>query len=373
MFDCIVVGLGAVGSAALCHVARQGARVLGIDRYAPPHTEGSTHGGSRIIRKAYFEGPSYLPLLERAYVLWRALEEETGQRLLNLCGCLNIGAPGSSIIEGARRSAESFGVSHEVLTAKAIRRRFPAYHIPEGQMAVFEPDAGFIFPERCVEAQLRLARGRDAEVLVNEAVAGWKADGGGVSVTTQHGVYHARTLILCAGAWMGDLLGAIRPPLRVERVVNSWFHPAANAADFVPERCPAFIWETGSNTHLYGLPDFGEGVKAGLHHAGALVDHPDQVSRSVAPEDIDRIRAPLGELLPDAVGMLGRSAICLYTNTPDHHYLIDRFPGEENIVYASACSGHGFKASIAVGEVVADLVLGNRLKASIDAFRWRWS
>lgn len=372
MFDCIVVGLGAVGSAALCHVARQGARVLGIDRYAPPHTRGSTHGGSRIIRKAYFEGSFYLPLLERAYTLWRMLEEETGQHLLNLCGCLNIGAPGSTIIEGARRSAESFGVPHEVLTPAATRRRFPAYRMPEGQVAVFEPDAGFIYPERCVEAHVHLARRRGAEVLVNEAVIGWKADGSGVLVKTRHGAYHAGTLILCAGAWMRELLGIFRLPLWVERVVNSWFHPTASTADFAPRHCPVFIWETDTDTHLYGLPDFGDGVKAGLHHAGTLVEHPDQVSRSVGPEDIDRIRTPLGELLPDAVGTLGRSAVCLYANTPDYHYLIDHLPGEENIVCASACSGHGFKASVAVGEVLADLALGQSLKASIDAFRWRW-
>ena len=372
MFDTIVVGLGALGSAAVYHLARHGQRVLGLDRFAPPHTLGSTHGGSRIIRKAYFEGKYYLSLLERAYILWRDLEAVSGQSLLNLCGCLNIGPLGSQVVDGAQRSAEAIGVPYEVLLREDVQRRFPAFHLPEGHRAVFDVEAGLITPERGVQAHLEQARRHGAVLHFDEPATAWQPDGNGVAVTTAQATYRAGRLILCAGGWIKDLLAGLPLPLRIERVTNAWFRPKANAAHFHPSRCPVYIWEYDPDQFAYGFPDLGRGVKAGIHHKGTLVDHPDALQRTVYQADEVGVRAVLRRLLPDADGPLADAAVCFYTNTPDEHYLIDHHPEHPQVAFASACSGHGFKASNAVGEALADLVTGQDLKVDIEAFRWRW-
>ncbi len=371
-FDTIVVGLGALGSAAVYHLARHGQRVLGLDRFAPPHTLGSTHGGSRIIRKAYFEGQQYLSLLERAYPLWRDLEAVSGQSLLNLCGCLNIGLPQSQIVAASRGSAQAQGLPYEVLSREDVRQRFPAFHLPEGHVAVWDPEAGLIPPERCVEAHLEQARRHGATLRFDEPALRWHADGGGVAVTTAQATYRADRLILASGGWITDLMAELRQPLRVERVTNAWFRPKANAAHFHPSRCPVYIWEYDADLFFYGFPDLGRGAKAGIHYSGVVVDHPDEVARTVSEADKQAVRARLRQLLPDADGPLADATVCFYTNTPDKHYLIDHHPEHPQVVFASACSGHGFKASNAIGEALADLVMERDLQVDIEPFRWRW-
>jgi len=371
-FGTIVVGLGALGSAAVYHLARHGQRVLGLDRFAPPHTLGSTHGGSRIIRKAYFEGQQYRSLLERAYPLWRDLEAASGQSLLNLCGCLNIGLPQSQIVAASRRSAQALGLPYEVLSREDVRQRFPAFHLPEGHVAVWDPEAGLIPPERCVEAHLEQARRHGATLRFDEPALRWHADGGGVAVTTAQATYRADRMILAAGGWITDLMAELRQPLRVERVTNAWFRPKANAAHFHPSRCPVYIWEYDADLFFYGFPDLGRGAKAGIHYSGVVVDHPDEVARTVSEADEQAVRARLRQLLPDADGPLADATVCFYTNTPDKHYLIDHHPEHPQVVFASACSGHGFKASNAIGEALADLVMERDLQVDIEPFRWRW-
>ncbi len=371
-FDTIVVGLGADGSAAAYHLARRGQRVLGLDRYAPPHTLGATHGGSRIIRKAYFEGQQYLSLLERAYVLWRDLEAASGCVLLNLCGCLNIGLPESQIVKESQQSAEAIGVPYARLPAAAVQRRFPAFHLEDGHVAVFDTEAGLISPENGVRAHLEQARRYGARLHFDEPALRWQPDGDDVAVTTAQATYRAGRLILTAGGWINDLLADLRLPLQIERVTNAWFRPKANAAHFHPSRCPVYIWEYDPDLYFYGFPDLGDGVKAGIHYEGALVDHPDAVERAVSETDHEAARVVLRRLLPDADGPFANTAVCFYTNTPDKHYLIDHHPDHPQVALASACSGHGFKASNAIGEALADLVTEQDLKVDIDAFRWRW-
>lgn len=370
--DTIVVGLGAVGSAAAYHLAQRGQHVLGLDRYAPPHTLGSTHGGSRIIRKAYFEGRQYLSLLERAYPLWRDLEAASGQSLLHLCGCLNIGPPESAIVEESRRSAQSLNLPYEVLSREDVGRRFPAFHLPEGHVAVWDPEAGLIPPEQCVQIHLDQARRHDAALHFDEPALQWQTDGDGVVVTTERATYRAGRLVLSAGGWIMDLLAGLQQSLRVERVTNAWFRPKANAAHFDPSRCPVYIWEYERDLFFYGFPDLGRGMKAGVHYEGAVVDHPDAVQRTVSEADEAAVRACLRRLLPDADGLLADAAVCFYTITPDKHYVIDRHPEHSQVVFASACSGHGFKASNAIGEALADLVMERDLQVDIEPFRWRW-
>ncbi|MGI9174707.1 MAG: N-methyl-L-tryptophan oxidase [Rhodothermales bacterium] len=369
--DAIVIGLGAAGSAALYHLAQRGARVVGFDRFRPPHGHGSSHGESRIIRRAYYEGARYLPLLERSYELWRELERTSGRRLLEVTGGLMIGMPEGALVAGSRASAEAYGIAHEMLSAQAVSARFPAFALPEDHVALWEPEAGLLHAEACIEAHVEAARRHGARTHMNEAVREWRPDGDGIAVTTTAGTYRAGRLVVCAGGWVKALLFDLALPLTIERQVNGWFRPTAHAEGFSPAHCPVYMWERTPDEILYGFPDLGSGVKAGLHHGGAQCAHPGDLVREPTSEDKIALRRMLRRLLPDADGPLLRAQTCFYTNTPDKDYLIDRHPAHPNVVFASACSGHGFKASPAVGEALAELALEGGTRLDLSAFRHR--
>ncbi len=369
--DVVVVGLGAAGSATACHLARRGIPIVGIDQFAPPHGRGSTHSESRIIRKAYAEGKQYVPLLARAYWLWESLEKETGQQLITRCGCLVIGRADSARVAGTIESARAAGIETAVMTPREVHASFPAYRLKSHEIGVFEHDAGAIDPERAVAAHLAQARALGARLLMHERMLSWHAGPHSVTVRGETCRIEADRMVLAAGAWVGDALGAMRPPVRIERVVNAWF--PTSGSSFSPTRCPTFIWDD-DGTNLYGFPDFGHGLKAGLHHEGTLVEHPSQLDRKIGAADIGVLYEKLLGLFPEGLAVSRDASTCMYTNTPDLHYLIDHLPGTgRRVVVQSACSGHGFKASAAVGEVVADLVLGREPRINVDPFRWRWS
>ena len=368
--DVVVAGLGAAGSAALYHLARRGVRVMGLDRFDPPHAKGSTHGGSRIVRRAYFEGAQYVPLLARAYQLWSALEQESGQALFTRCGCLNIAPRGSAMIADARRSAAAANVDTVPMRPEEVRTIFPAFHLRKNEVALFEPDAGAIDPEQSVAIHLGLAQAHGAHVFINEPVRSWEEAPGGIRVHTALRTIRAKRLVLTVGAWIRPLLQGASPPVRVERMVNAWFTTMGDA--FAPARCPTFIWEH-KGVHLYGFPDFGRGLKAGLHAHGTPVDHPAKVDRTIREREKRALRTPLLSLFPRGLGPAARAITCLYTNTPDRHYLIDHLPDtKRRIIVASACSGHGFKSSPAVGEALADLATEQTPQVDMTAFRLRW-
>ena len=367
-FDVIVVGLGAAGSATLYHLARSGARVLGLDRYAPPHMHGSTHSESRIIRKAYFEGTQYLPLLARAYELWGELEENSASQLVNLIGCLNIGAPDSLLVQGAAASAAAIGARYEVLKSEEVEARFPGYCLPEGYHAVLDLEAGYINPERCVAAHLRMARVDGAEIHLDSPARSWHLDGSGVAVSTHSDSFAARCVVLTAGAWMRDFAPV---PVGIERVTTSWFAPIGSG--YAPSECPVFIFQDQDAVDSYGFPDLGNGVKVGLHYKGPLHAHPDDVSRAITASDVADVRRVVKRLLPRAAGACLSTTVCLYSNTPDKDYLIDYLPRTgRRVVIGSACSGHGFKASAAVGEQLAALAMGRAPAVDLTPFAWRW-
>ncbi|GDY18959.1 N-methyltryptophan oxidase [Verrucomicrobiota bacterium] len=371
-WDVIVLGLGAMGSATALQLARRGCRVLGFDRFSPPHTQGSTHGESRIIREAYFESPLYVPLVQRAYELWAELERESGARLFVPTGGLMIGPRDSEIVAGARHSAEQHRLPHEILAAPDVRRRFPALQPPDDWLAVWEARAGVLFPERCVEAQLRGATARGAELHVNEPVERWAPDGDGVRVWTARGEYSAGALVITAGAWLGQLAADLRLPLRVERQVLFWFDALANPADFRPDRCPVHIWEYEPGKHFYGLPDVGTGSKLAVHHEGPTVS-PDAVDRTLGAAETRKMQSLVRRHLPGLNPAVRSFAVCLYTDTPDQHFLIDRHPEHPQVWLGSPCSGHGFKFASAVGEVLADLALTGRSRMDLELFRLgRW-
>ncbi|MEP6689950.1 MAG: N-methyl-L-tryptophan oxidase [Gemmatimonadaceae bacterium] len=373
MVDVIIVGLGAMGSAASYELARRGKSVLGIDQFSPPHDLGSTHGRSRIIREAYFEDPAYVPIVQRAYELWRALEREAGDELLLITGGVMIGDEHGTLVHGARTSAERHGLPHELLDARETRRRFPGLEPPDEMVALLEPRAGVLKPERCVTAFLSLAGKHGATLNTNERVIGWRATDAGVSVRTTRRAYEAEQLVLTAGPWLPELLsgteghGLSTEQLTVERQLFHWYAPAAHAAWFAPRAMPISLWEYEPEKMFAAFADLGDGVKFGIHHEGERTD-PARVRREVTPADDETMGALVRRFMPNAFGALRESRVCLYTNTPDHHFLIDRLPCAPSVLVASPCSGHGFKFASAIGEIVADLVTGGASRFDLSLF-----
>lgn len=379
--DAIVIGLGALGSAALLSLARRGVRCIGLDRFAPPHDLGSSHGLSRIIRLSYYEHPHYVPLLLRAYILWDRLQRESADDIMRLHGGLYVGQPDDPFVAGSLASARKHDLEHELLSPADVARRFPQFKLREGEVGFFEGSAGTLFPERAIAATLRLARARGADVATNEPALGWSSDGSSVEVRTPTRTLHARTLILAAGPWLADLVPALRSTLTVTRQVVAWFAPR-NAAPLHAPAMPVWAFSEPDGSAMYGIPLFdsasanppgGRGFKIAHHKPGAPT-HPDHVDRTVRPDDIAPLAEFLRERIPDACASDTplATSVCLYTSTPDQHFLLDAHPNHANVIIASACSGHGFKLSPAMGEAAADLALHGASKLPIEFLRWRW-
>ena len=365
-FDTVVVGLGAVGRACLLQLARRGQRVLGLDRYDPPHAWGSSHGGTRLTRCAVGEGEAYVPLVVRSHEIWRELERETGAELLTQCGMLILdGASGAASYHGKGdflgrtiAAAKRFAIPHEVLDAAGVTRRFPQFRLRGNETGYFEPGGGFIRPEACVEAQLSVARRHGAAMRTGTRVARIERNGGGVCVVTENGDrYHAAEAVLAAGAWSAGLMGAFAPHLSVTRQVFHWFEPSDPAA-FAPDRFPPFIWVHGDgpDDSFYGfpIPPGEQGAKVGTEQTSSTTPDPDQLRREIAAQEAETLfRDHLHGRLPGLSPRALRDAACIYTNTPDGDFLIARAPENDRVLLVSACSGHGFKHSAGLGEAVA--------------------
>ncbi len=366
MFDVIVLGLGAMGSSAVYQLALRGQKVLGVDQFTPPHAFGSSHGKSRIIREAYFENPMYVPLVRRAYDGWAELQARSGKRVLTRTGGLMIGAPDGIVVSGARASAVEHHLPYEELSASETTRRFPALRIPEDAVAIWEPRAGALDPEAAIEAQLSLARAAQAELRFGEKVIRWRATAEGVEVTTVSGTYAAARLVISAGAWLGDILPDLSLPLTIERNAVYWFEPL-KPAEFTPNKLPIFIHEYAPGLTWYGFADFGDGVKVALHHQGEKTTA-QTIRRAVDSGEIEGIRKLVRRFLPDADGALRSTTVCLYTNTPDENFILDVHPAHPAVFIASPCSGHGFKFSVAIGELIADELMGERRRFDLTPF-----
>lgn len=351
--DVLVIGLGAHGSSALYHLSKTGKKVAGIDRYTPPHVHGSSHGQSRIIRQAYHESPFYVPLVQAAYPLWEELERETGKTLLTRTGGLLLGREDSSIIKGGRLSAETHAVGYEYLNPSDLRRRFPAFRSGQDTVGVWEKDAGILFPEASIQAWLAGAAANKASIFCNERVLAIVPGKAAVEVTSDKGRYTATKVIVSAGAWLGTLLPELQLPLTIERQVVCWFRDKGNRAHFLPQNMPVYIWEYGPDKLFYGFPDMGEGIKIGFHHGGRHI-RPEELRQDASAAEIGEIEEIAARYL-DIEPVFHASSVCLYTNTPDEHFIIDAYPGSENILIASPCSGHGFKFSSVIGKILSEL------------------
>lgn len=368
--DVGIVGLGAMGSMTALELARRGQRVIGFDRFRPPHPFGSSTGRSRIIREAYFEHPQYVPLVQRAYVKWAELERDGKLPLLSLTGGLMIGPPEGILVTGARRSATLHGLPFEMLTARDLRRRFPVFRARQNEAGLYEPRAGVLRPEAAIETALALAASVGADLRFDQPVLEWRAAAEAISVLTSTGEYRVRRLVLAGGAWMAGTLPGVPLGLTVARQPLFWFEPKGDRALVSPEQMPVFIWEWAAGQLFYGFPDQGSGVKVAIHHQGEPAD-PDTVQRPAGPEEAERLRVIMAELTPAFNGRLLESAVCLYTNTPDGDFLIDRSPADARVILASPCSGHGFKFAPALGEVLADLAMDRSPSLDIRPFRLR--
>ncbi len=369
-YDVIVVGLGGMGSATLYHLARRGVRVLGLEQFEPLHARGSSHGDSRIIRETYFEHPLYVPLVRRAHELWRDLEAESGESLMTIRGGLMIGPPEGSVVTGTLRSAHEHNLPHEVLSAEEVKRRYPAFQIPEEAAAVLDPRAGYLDPEACTRAHQELAVLAGAQTRSSEPVISWQASDAGVSVVTRTGRYQADKLLLSAGPWTASLAIGVNVPLVVERQTVFWFDPPMPREEYESRRFPIYAYEFKPGVICYGFPELSKGVKASVMHDGEIVATPEAVQREVGEADLRPLRAALSQVLPALARSNVRDATtCLFTNTPDHDFVIDFHPAHANVLISSPCSGHGFKFASAIGEVQADLLTNGVSRFDLAPFR----
>jgi sarcosine oxidase len=368
-FDVAVIGVGAMGSAACYHLARRGAAVLGLDRFSIPSAMGSSHGDSRIIRLCYFEHPDYTPLLQRAYELWRDLESESGEHLMATIGGVFVGPRDGACLAGTIRAARSHGLPHEVIAPGELGGRFPQIQVPADHMAVFEPQAGALLPERAIGVHAEMALRYGAELHGHEPVREIAPAGEELILQTDVATYRAGHVVVCAGAWSQRLLGELGVELPVTRQVVGWFWPRRPEL-FRPPRLGVWAIDQPDGGLLYGFPCLPgrPGLKLGLHVPGDRVD-PDSTDRMTRPEEQEELRALIRRNLPEADGPLLSLAACLYTNSPDGHFIIDAHPARRGVSLACGFSGHGFKFAPVVGEILADLALSGTTAHPIDFLR----
>lgn len=358
-YDAIVIGLGGMGSAALYHLAKRGLNALGIERFEIPHEMGSSHGLTRIIRLAYYEDISYVPLLRRSYALWDALEREFGEQLFFQTGSIDMGPEGGEVFSGSLQSCLENELEHEVLDSKELSARFPGYQMPPETMAVFQPQGGLLVPERCITAHVELAARHGAEVHTGEQALGWDvlADER-VQVRSDAATYTAEKLVICGGAWASKLVPELAGKAVPERQVVIWLETKQPEL-FLPERFPVWNGQVEEGRY-YGFPEFNPsgstpGMKFGrYHHLEEIVD-PDAVDRAVNAEDEALLRQFAERYFPAGAGRTLDMVACMFTNTADEHFVLDTLPEAPQVSVAAGFSGHGFKMASVVGEIMADL------------------
>lgn len=366
-YQAIVLGVGGVGSAALDQLARRGVRVLGLDRFPPGHDRGSSHGATRIIRQAYFEHPDYVPLVLRAYDLWDELARRVGQTLYEEVGLLQIGPPQGEVVGGVLASAQMHRLEVDLLSAGQVTRRWPGFHVPDTLVGVYERRAGFLHVERCVAAHASRAVAAGAELLTDRSIVSWKADGSGIVVRTDRETLRADALVICAGAWAGQLLMDIGVRFEVRRKPLFWFETLDDT--YRKDHCPAFLYELSQGI-FYGTPQLGgDGVKVAEHTGGELVADPLDLDRQVTEKDLAPVEQFVRAFLPRASRRVTHHSVCMYTMSPDAHFVVDRHPVHPQVVFVAGLSGHGFKFTPVLGEIIADLVIDGQTKQPIDFLR----
>lgn len=365
-FDAIVLGVGAMGSATCYHLAKRGIKAIGIEQFQLAHEMGSSHGRTRVIRKAYFEDERYVPLLHATYDEWREIESASGEKLLHLVGCLNVGPAEHESILGVQHSGKKHSLPFEVLNRAEMTKRWPGLDPSERDVGVFEKDAGFLLPEKSIAAMARLAESSGCRILTDQCVLEWSADSAGVTVKTQRATYSAAKLIVTAGPWLPKIVPQLGVPLRVERQVQMWFNPTAPEL-FTAARFPVFIHFV-ANRAYYGIPSSDPPwIKVARHHGGVITTA-DEVDRRILPSDEADARWYMQRHLRGADGPRMDAKVCLYTNTADDHFIIDRHPRHANVLIAGGFSGHGFKFAPVVGRVLCEMAADQKPSLPIEMF-----
>lgn len=361
-FDVIVVGVGSMGSSTVYHLARRGLRVLGLEQFDVPHTRGAGHGFSRVIRMAYFEHPDYVPLLRKAYENWRAIETEAGTGILHVTGGVYMGTPTSELIEGSLRAQRAYQIDHQELTHTELSKLYPMFRLPEHYVGMYENAVGYVVPEQAISSYCIEAMNRGAVIHGHEPVLSWSAKPSSVTVTTPRATYHASRLVFTGGAWSDRLIQSLGVPLKVTRQVLGWVWPK-RPETFAYGRFPVWMIDHGTGGQHYGFPMVKEvpGFKLAYHSVASVTD-PDKVIRDPLPGDEETFRPLLRDMIPDADGPTLAIRTCLYTNSPDGHFIIDRHPEHDNVAIGCGFSGHGFKFVSVIGEVLADLAMNGRTK-----------
>ncbi|MEA2711877.1 MAG: sarcosine oxidase [Phycisphaerales bacterium] len=365
-FDVIVVGVGGMGSAACYHLARRGVRVLGLEQFDIPHNKGSSHGYSRMIRTAYYEHPDYVPLLQRSFQLWKQLEDEALVKVLHMTGGLYLGKPDGEVVAGSLASSRKHGLPYELHTRAELLNLFPQFHVPDDFVGLFEYQAGFLVPELAIGAHVDLAMRHGAMIHGNEPVIRWQSDERGATVTTPRQTYHAEKLLFCGGAWSDKLVTDLGVKLLVTRQVMGWVQPLRRDY-FQLGVLPVWAIDNADGTLHYGFPLTPEcpGLKI-AHHAPGPATDPDTIDRTPRANDENSFRPALKRFLPDADGPLMSMRICMYTNSPDHHFILDRHPLHPRVTLACGFSGHGFKFASVIGEALADLAMHDKSDLPIE-------
>ena len=367
-FDCIVIGVGGMGSSTLYNLAKRGRRVLGLEQFDIPHAEGSSHGVNRIIRLAYYEHPSYVPLLRRAYELWSEIESVTGEQLLYKTGSIDTAPSGHEVFEGSLESCLLHDIPHRVLNHAQINEEFPGYQLPPGHMGLLQGDGGFVLSERSIVAYANAAMSTGAEIHAREVVSGWEPDQGGVRVFTDRGEYTAERLVITAGAWTSGMVPILDDLAVPERQVLAWLQPIDGSL-YTPEVFPVFnaYFDEG---RYYGFPVYGiPGFKVGRYHHLEEVIDPDFAIKTVNSEDEAVLRSAVERYFPKANGTTMTLKTCMFTNTPDEHFIVDMLPGTSQVVVAAGFSGHGFKFASVIGEILADLAINGETEHNIDLLK----
>lgn len=367
-YDVVVVGVGAMGSASLHHLARRGLNVLGLEQFDIPNDQGSSHGVNRIFRLAYYEDPGYVPLMRRALDLWSELESVAGEKLVHVTGSIDAGPADGEVFSGSLESCRIHRLDHEVLDGVALAARFPGYRLPDDTMCLFQPDGGFLLSERCIVAHVLAALAHGAQVNARETVREWQVTAeGGIRVETDRGTYETTRLVLTAGAWASGLAPGLADLAVPERQVLGWFQPLRPEL-FAPDRFPVFNLAVDEGRY-YGFPVFGiPGFKIGRYHHREEATNPDGMNRFVDQRDEQVLRAAISRYFPEADGPTMSLKTCLFTNSPDEHFIVDCLPDHPEVILAAGFSGHGFKFASVIGEVLADLAQHGQTGHDISMF-----
>ncbi len=370
-FDLIIVGCGGVGSAAAYYAAERGLRVLALERFNPVHARGSSHGDTRVIRQAYFEHPDYVPLLQHAYNLWHQFEQKVDRKLFYLTGLLEVGRESGVLIHGVRQAAAEHQLPLEEIHRAEFKGRFPGFELPEDSVAIYESNAGFLLVEECIRHYINQARRLGGDLRFNQQVRSWRVEGNDVCVRTNTEEFHASRLVVAAGAWASDLLADLGLPLQVLRKHLHWYPVNAHEAYRLDSNAPTFFYETAAG-YYYGFPVRDErGLKVAQHSGGELVHDPLAVDRSVDVAEREQVDRFLQKHLPDVVIPATDHAVCMYTMSPDEHFIIDHHPHHPQVAFAAGLSGHGYKFASVLGESLVQLAIDGQAELPMEFLRLR--